>query len=94
MNRDRELREDYQNILSVSPQLLDVLSRKTVDEAARLLTEGRDNFRNGQVHKILKEIPAWPTAYKIPPSKPLRGVNDDMCGGLLCPPAYDWNDPS
>jgi len=93
-DRDRELREDYQNLLSVDPRLLDVLTRKSNDEAARLLTLGRDGFRNSEVHAISKAIPLWPTGHNIPASKPLRGVNNDVCGALLCPPSYDWDDPS
>lgn len=93
-DRDRELREDYRNLLSLDPSLLDVLSRKPADEAAKLLTSGRDCFRNSEVHKISKMILLWPTGYNIPASKSLRGVDDDICGGLLCPPSYDWNDAS
>lgn len=92
--RDRELREDYQNLLSVEPRLADVLSRKPNDEAARLLTKGRDSLRNSEVHKVGKEISSWPTGYTIPGSKDLRGVTDDVCGKLLCPPSHNWNDPS
>ena len=89
---DCELREDYENLLSVNPLLLNVLSRKPADRAAKLLTLGRDGFHNSEVHKIPKAIPLWPTGYKIPASKDLRGVDDDICGELLCPPPHDWND--
>ena len=93
-HRDRELREDYQNFLSIDPQLRDILARKPADEAGRLLTSGRDNFRNSQVHEISKAIALWPTGRNIPPSKSLRGFSDDVCGELLCPPSHDWNNPS
>jgi hypothetical protein len=92
-DRDRELREDYQNLLSVEPRLADVLSRKPNDEAARLLMQGRDAFRNSEVHMVGKVISSWPTSYAIHGSKALRGVNDNVCGRLLCPPAHDWNNP-
>jgi hypothetical protein len=65
-NSDCELREDYENLLSVNPLLLNVLSCKPADEAAKLLTLGRDGFHNSEVHKISKAIPLWPTGYKIP----------------------------
>lgn len=94
LDRDRELREDYQNLLSVDSWLIDVLANKPNDEAAKLLTHGRDEFRNSEVHSISKVISLWPTGYNIPGSKSLRGVNDDICGALLCPPPYDWGDPS
>jgi hypothetical protein len=93
-DRDRQLREDYQNLLSVEPRLADVLSRKANDEAAKCLSVGRDSFRNSQVHTIGEEISSWPVGYTIPGQKALRGFNDDVCGRLLCPPAYNWNDPS
>ena len=92
IDRDCELREDYQNLLSVHPALLDVLSRRSTDKAAKLLTLGQDSFRNSEVHEVAKVIHLWPIGYKIPASKGLRGINDDVCGGLLCPPSYDWND--
>jgi len=94
LDRDRELREDYQNLLSVDSRLIDVLANKPNDKAAKLLAQGRDDFRNSQVHSISKVISLWPTNYSIPGSKSLRGVNDDVCGVLLCPPLYDWDDPS
>ena len=94
LDRDRELREDYENLLSVNPSLFNVLSRKPADQAARLLASGRDRFHNSEVHKISKSIPLWPTGYKIPASKSFRGIDDDICGGLLCPPSYDWDNPS
>lgn len=93
-NSDRQLREDYQNLLSVDPRLVDVLHRKPTAEAAKLLTFGRDAFRTSEVHVIVKEIPLWPTGHNIPASKMLRGVNNDICGGLLCPPSLDWDDPT
>ena len=75
-------------------RLLDVLVHKSNNEAAKLLTKGRDGFCNSQVHMVSKAIPLWPTGHNIPALKPLRGVNDDVCGVLLCPPSYDWNDLS
>ena len=93
IDRDCELREDYQNLLSVHPTLLDVLSHKSMDEAAKLLTSGQDSFRNSEVHEVAKVIPLWSIGYKIPASKGLRGINNDVCGGLLCLPSYDWNNP-
>jgi hypothetical protein len=93
LDRDRELREDYRNLLSVNPKLLDVLSHKSTSDAAKALTSGRDAFRNTENHRIIKEIPLWPTGYNIPGAKAMRGINDDVCGGLLCPPQHDWNDP-
>lgn len=92
-DRDRELREDYQNLLSVEPRLVDVLTRKPTADAAKLLTFGRDSFRTSEVHLVAKEIPLWPTGYPIPAPKALRGFNNDICGGLLCPPLHNWNDP-
>jgi hypothetical protein len=94
LDSDRQLREGYQNLLSVHPQVLDVLTRKPIDEAAKLLTQGRDSFRNSEVHEVAKAIPLWPMRYEIPRLKTLRGVGDDVCGKLLCPPSHDWNDPS
>jgi len=82
------------NLLSVDPRLVDVLSRKPADEAAKLLGRGRDELRTSETHAIAKAIPLWPTGYRIPGLKSLRGINDDVCGGLLCPPSYNWNDPS
>ena len=55
--RDRELREDYQNLLSVDPRLVDVLTRKQTDQAARLLTKGRESFRNCEIHSVRVKQP-------------------------------------
>ena len=92
-DRDRELREDYQNLLSVDPRLVDVLTRKPTDQAARLLTKGRESFHNCEVHAIAGMISLWPTRFKIPGQRPLRGVGDDVCGALLRSPLHNWDDP-
>lgn len=93
LDRDRELREDYQNLLSVDPRLVDVLTRKPTDQAARLLSKGRESFRNCEVHAITGAISLWPTRFKIPGQRVLRGVVDDVCGALLCSPLHNWDDP-
>jgi hypothetical protein len=59
-----------------------------------MLAKRREGFRNSEVHEVAKAIPLWPTHYEIPRLKTLRGVGDDVCGRLLCPPSHDWNDPS
>ena len=92
--RDRELREDYQNLLSVDPRLVNVLTRKQTDQAARLLTKGKESFRNCEIHSITGAIASWPTRFTIPGPKHLRGVNNDICGALLCSPLHNWDDPT
>lgn len=93
LDRDRELREDYQNLLSVDPRLVNVLTHKSTDQAARLLTKGRESFRNCQIHSISGAISLWSTHFSIPGPKHLRGVNSDVCGALLCLPLHNWDDP-
>ena len=92
--RDRELKEDYENLLSVNIRLHDVLPRTESTVAAKLLQKGRDSFRHSEVHSVAKEIAAWPTGYSIPVVKVLRGVSDEVCGRLLCSPSRDWDNPS
>jgi hypothetical protein len=92
LDSDRELREHYQELVSLEPRIVDVLSHRSTVDVAKLLTSGRNALRTSEVHHVVKDLPLWPTNYKIPASKARRGINDDVCGGLLCPPLYDWND--
>ena len=93
LDSDRETREHYQNLISLEPCIVDVLSRRQTVDVAKALVSGRNALRTSEVHAVVKDLPLWPTGYKIPALKSLRGVNDDVCGGLLCPPLHDWNDP-
>ena len=87
------MRNDYQNLLSVDTQLVDILTHKSTNEVARLLTDGRAGFRNSEIYVITKGISSWPTGYDICPSKSLRGVENDTCGMLLCSPVHNWDNP-
>jgi hypothetical protein len=87
------MRDEYQKLLSVEPKIPDILTRVPLLKAARTLKDGREAFRSSQAHTISTDIPLWSTGYAITPNKHCRGLMDDTCGQLLCPPEHNWDDP-
>ena len=93
-NRERQMKDEYQNLLSVEPKVPDILTRVTLLKAAKILRDGREAFRSSQAHTISTTISLWSTGYAINPNKIYRGLMDDTCGRLLCPPEHNWDDPT
>jgi hypothetical protein len=53
-----------------------------LDDLARQLDRGRNEFRNLQVHSISTQISGW--GIGVPDEKQLCGFGDDIYGKLLC----------
>jgi hypothetical protein len=65
-----------------------MLPDHSLDDLARQLDRGRNEFRNSQVHSITTQISGW--GIGVPAEKRLRGFGNDICGKLLCPSTQDW----
>ncbi|KAG2137731.1 hypothetical protein BD769DRAFT_1351674 [Suillus cothurnatus] len=65
----------------------------------KMLRQGADSARGDDTSKLKTLVSEWinrefkPDQPIDPDDKHSRGFNNDVCGGLLCPAEFDWNNP-
>ncbi|KAH9916588.1 uncharacterized protein BXZ73DRAFT_105780 [Epithele typhae] len=95
----QKLLDLFECLISMAPWIPDELAKRGPHgsfEVARKLDAGRQAVRATDLHETKKQICCWDVF--TPPldqnSKDGRGFYHDRCGELLCPPDYNWSDPT
>ena len=85
----------WRDLKAMLPIISNVVNDLGVDYTSQQLLKGRLDTRNAHLRSVSAEIGQWHTFE--PPLTVGRGARGFLhmeCGRLLCPPLYNWGDPT
>ncbi|KAJ3558431.1 hypothetical protein NM688_g935 [Phlebia brevispora] len=86
----------FEGLKAIIPGIADAIrqhGQDVIEHVAREFYQGRSSLRNTTVYAIKTHILEWANITDIKSDQKIRrGFNHDVCGRLLCPVTYNWDD--